>query len=53
MGIGAYQVREIVRSAGGDIDVRSEVGVGTEFSVKLPAVVPRGATSAQTVAEEK
>jgi putative PEP-CTERM system histidine kinase len=36
MGIGAYQVRETVRSAGGDVDVQSEVGVGTKFQVRLP-----------------
>ena len=37
MGIGAYQVRETVRSVGGEVDVHSEVGVGTTFCVTLPA----------------
>jgi putative PEP-CTERM system histidine kinase len=37
MGIGAYQARHIVRHAGGELDVVSEVGRGTTFSVRLPA----------------
>jgi putative PEP-CTERM system histidine kinase len=37
MGIGAYQVRDVVRSAGGDVEVQSEVGVGTRFRISLPA----------------
>jgi signal transduction histidine kinase len=36
MGIGAYQAREYVRSLGGQIDVTSEIGKGTEFTVRLP-----------------
>jgi len=36
MGIGAYQVREYVQSLGGRVEVRSEVGKGTRFSLKLP-----------------
>jgi signal transduction histidine kinase len=36
MGIGAYQARDIVRAAGGDVEVRSELGVGTAFDVTLP-----------------
>lgn len=35
-GIGAYQAREIVRSLGGDISVRSKAGVGTTISILLP-----------------
>jgi putative PEP-CTERM system histidine kinase len=35
MGIGAYQVREYVRSLGGDVDVQSTPGVGTQFSIRL------------------
>lgn len=37
MGIGAYQAREYVRTLGGQIEVESEVGVGTTFSIRLPA----------------
>ena len=36
MGIGAYQARDYVRALGGQMDVTSEVGVGTTFSVRLP-----------------
>jgi len=36
MGIGAYQARDYVRTLGGRMEVSSEVGVGTEFSIRLP-----------------
>lgn len=36
MGIGAYQAREYVRQVGGNIDVTSEPGLGSCFSVRLP-----------------
>ena len=36
MGIGAYQARNYVRTLGGQMEVTSEVGVGTPFSVRLP-----------------
>ena len=36
MGIGAYQARNYVRTLGGQMEVTSEVGVGTTFSVRLP-----------------
>jgi signal transduction histidine kinase len=36
MGVGAYQVRDIVRGAGGDIEVTSVPGRGTSFRVQLP-----------------
>ena len=35
MGIGAYQVREYVRSLGGSLEVTSVLGRGTTFVVKL------------------
>ena len=37
MGIGAYQARELVRAAGGEIEVESAPGVGTTFRVHLRA----------------
>ncbi|WP_152206743.1 XrtA/PEP-CTERM system histidine kinase PrsK [Marinobacter changyiensis] len=40
MGIGAYQAREYVRRIGGNIDVTSEPGVGSCFSVRLPIASP-------------
>jgi putative PEP-CTERM system histidine kinase len=37
MGIGAYQARNIVQRTGGELDVTSEVGGGTTFTLRLPA----------------
>ncbi len=45
IGVGAYQCREYVRALGGDVSVRSQVGVGTEFTLRLP-VVPAGSKDA-------
>lgn len=39
MGMGAYQVRHLVRLAGGDVDVTSEPGIGTTFRLRVPAAV--------------
>ena len=36
MGIGAYQAREYAKMLGGKLDVESEVGSGTTFSLRLP-----------------
>ena len=36
MGIGAYQAREYIRKLGGNIDVTSEPGLGSCFSVRVP-----------------
>ena len=36
MGIGAFQTREFVRMAGGDVRVESDVGTGTRFFISLP-----------------
>ncbi|MGD2168434.1 MAG: PEP-CTERM system histidine kinase PrsK [Gammaproteobacteria bacterium] len=36
MGIGAYQIRESVRAAGGSVEVDSAVGAGTTMRVRLP-----------------
>jgi signal transduction histidine kinase len=41
MGIGAYQAREFIRNAGGDIDVESQAGQGTTFRISLPVVQTR------------
>ena len=39
MGIGVYEAREIIHAIGGQIEVRSEVNVGTCFKLKMPAAV--------------
>ena len=36
MGIGAYQSREYIKKMGGTIDVTSQEGIGSCFSVKIP-----------------
>jgi putative PEP-CTERM system histidine kinase len=36
MGIGAYQARELVRAAGGDLVVASRPGTGTRMRISLP-----------------
>ncbi|CAN5297433.1 PEP-CTERM system histidine kinase PrsK [soil metagenome] len=36
MGVGAYQAREFVRAAGGDVDVVTAPGEGTTFRITLP-----------------
>ena len=38
-GIGAFQTRELIRMAGGDIDVISEPGAGTTMRIALPVVL--------------
>jgi signal transduction histidine kinase len=37
MGIGAFQIREYLRSLGGEVTVRSEPGVGTRISMLFAA----------------
>ncbi len=44
IGIGAYQSRAYLRSIGGDLSVRSSLGTGSEFTVRLPRVAPLVAT---------
>jgi putative PEP-CTERM system histidine kinase len=42
MGIGAYQAREYARMLGGHLEVRSEEGKGTTFSLRLPIATQSG-----------
>jgi putative PEP-CTERM system histidine kinase len=39
MGIGAYQVREYVQSLGGRVDVASDEGQGTRFTLRIPLTI--------------
>jgi signal transduction histidine kinase len=44
MGIGAYQVREYVQSLGGRVDVVSDEGKGTRFTLRIPlSIAPEAA----------
>ena len=38
MGIGVYEAREIILAIGGQIEVESELGVGTRFKLTIPGV---------------
>jgi signal transduction histidine kinase len=40
-GIGAFQTRELIRMAGGDLEVISEQGFGTTMRIILPLVSER------------
>ncbi len=36
MGVGAYQAREYVRYIGGEVEVKTRLGAGTQFIIRLP-----------------
>jgi len=50
MGIGAYQMRETARAAGGDVEVVSAVGNGTTMRFILPADLSVARPTTQSVA---
>jgi putative PEP-CTERM system histidine kinase len=50
MGIGAYQMRETLRAAGGSIEVESAVGQGTAVRFLLPLDTRRATPERQSVA---
>ncbi len=35
-GLGAFQIRELMRELGGDVTVASQIGEGTEVTLSLP-----------------
>jgi len=45
MGIGAYQARTFAVDAGGDLEVWSQPGVGTRFTIRLPLAEPADGTN--------
>jgi signal transduction histidine kinase len=47
MGIGAYQARELVRSAGGRVEVASDPGGGTVFRLVFPSAKVRRRVAAE------
>lgn len=49
-GLGLAICRELCRLLGGDIAVRSEIGVGTEFTVRLPLPADAAGDSPQSIA---
>lgn len=44
MGIGAYQARQFVESAGGEVRIRTAPGEGTRFEMRFPAALVEYAT---------
>ncbi|MDK8464284.1 XrtA/PEP-CTERM system histidine kinase PrsK [Marinobacter sp. SS13-12] len=53
MGIGAYQAREYVRNVGGNIDVTSEPGLGSCFSIRFPLARPVEEQAPDEIAPEQ
>jgi putative PEP-CTERM system histidine kinase len=47
-GIGAFQTRELIRAAGGDLEVNSQIGVGTTMRILLPVLPEAAAPPALT-----
>ena len=48
-GIGAWQARDILRTAGGDITVLSRPGAGTTMRITLPALNPAASQPGEPV----
>lgn len=49
MGIGAYQAREYIQRLGGSIDVTSEPGIGSCFSIRIPLMNEEKRSVSETV----
>src|SRR5208337_2449414 len=43
-GLGLTIAREIIQAHGGTISVRSAIGYGSEFTVRLPVILPNDTT---------
>jgi len=52
MGIGVYQTREYLLELGGSIDVTSEPGLGSCFSMRLPLADAAASTATKTATKE-
>ena len=53
MGIGAYQAQEYVRQIGGAMDVTSEPGLGSCFTIRLPLAPPQAGTEPEMLKESR
>jgi signal transduction histidine kinase len=49
-GIGAFQTRELIRMAGGDLEVLSRPGFGTTMRIILPLAESRVAATSSVIA---
>lgn len=51
MGVGAYEAQQYVNELGGSLTVRSEVGVGSRFDIRLPLAVQTQNAGNEALAE--
>jgi len=51
MGIGVFQVREYIHKLGGQLDVESEVGVGSLFRLHIPLAQPLNSAQVVSLSE--
>jgi signal transduction histidine kinase len=51
MGIGVYESREFIQTAGGDFQVVSTSGKGSKFTISLPLIQPNSTVQLMPEAE--
>jgi signal transduction histidine kinase len=47
VGLGLTISKNLAVALGGDVSVRSQIGVGTTFTISLPLRIPKGASKVQ------